>query len=298
MADVKIYDTIVKSEPITKGWSEDKKYYAETENGQRLFLRVSDIAEYNSKKAEYEMMGRVYNHGVCTPRPVEFGLCDDGKSVYQLSEWLDGMSADVALSKMSDAEQYELGVKSGELLRKIHSIPAPDNTDNWGVRFDKKLKTWFDEYNSKPEIHSETGEMIVRYLKKHRNVLDIRTQTLVHGDYNIENIIVMPDGEVKTIDFNGFNTHYCDPWWDMNNMAWMPVMFPYFYTGQIKGRLNGEPPEEFWRVFTYYLAYDALAALTDPYGLNGIEDGTEIVQNILTWTDNFRNVVPTWYLKD
>ena len=62
----RIYDTIVKSEPIIKGWSEDKKYSVETSDGRRFFLRVSGISEYDRKKTEYEMMRRVYNHGVRT----------------------------------------------------------------------------------------------------------------------------------------------------------------------------------------------------------------------------------------
>ena len=109
----------------------------------------------------------------------------------------------------------------------------------------------------------------------------------------------MPDGIVRTIDFNGYNnTSYGDPWWDIENFAWIPTMFPHFYTGQINGYFNNKIPAEFWDILTYYLAYDALAALTDPYGLNGIEDGTEIVNNILEWTDDFKNPVPSWYLKD
>ena len=60
---------------------------------------------------------------------------------------------------------------------------------------------------------------------------------------------------------------------------------------------NGESPGEFWRVLFYYLAYDALAVLTDPYGLNGIEDGAAILNNILEWIGNFKNHAPSWYLE-
>jgi serine/threonine-protein kinase len=110
-------------------------------------------------------------------------------------------------------------------------------------------------------------------------------------------MIVIPDGDILVIDFNSYNLSYGDPWWDLDNMAWMPVMFPHFYTGQMRGYFDGEPPREFWDVLLYYMAYDALAALTDPYGLNGLEDGTKIVDNILNWTNSFQNHVPEWYLK-
>ena len=298
LRDIPEYSAFVKIEPINKGWSEDKKFYIETADGRRMFLRVSDIAEYDRKKADYMMTEQIYKHGVPTTQPFGFGVCGNGKNIYSLSGWIDGQGADIVLPLMSEAEQYALGVKAGEVLRKIHSIPVPETAEPWGVRYRRKVKTWVDEYNSTPQVHSDIGARIVRYLEKHSGITDSRPQTFIHGDYNIENIVVVPNGEISVIDLSSFNTSYGDPWWDMNNMAWMPVMFPCFYTGQIKGYFNGEPPPEFWNVSACYLAYDALAALTDPYGLNGIEDGTEIVNNILKWMDNFKNPVPSWYLKD
>lgn len=81
-------------EPITKGWSEDKKYYIETADARRMLLRVSDVSEIECKKAEYGMMERIYALGVLTQQPLGFGLCDDGKSCYSLSGWLDGEDAE------------------------------------------------------------------------------------------------------------------------------------------------------------------------------------------------------------
>ena len=298
--------TFVSAEPIVKGQSGDKKYRVQTSavpsaagtatDGRRMLLRISDIAEYDRKAAEYGMMRRVHALGVLTPEPVAFGLCDGGSSCYSLSGWIDGMDAETAMPALSGAEQYALGMKAGEVLRRIHGIPAPGDAEPWGERFRSKVQNWIDEYKAKPHIHSGIGQMLINYLRNHSDIIDSRPQTFIHGDYNIENIIVMPGGEICTIDFCSYNTPYGDPWWDMNNMAWMPTVFSHFYTGQIKGYFDGEPPKEFWSILTYYLAYDALAALTDPYGLNGIVDGTEVVNNILEWTDKFNRGVPTWYL--
>ena len=298
MTDIKNYETFVKIKPITKGLSGDKKYCVETDSGKQLFLRISDVEEYDRKKAEYNMMEHVHTLGFITPQPIDFGLCNSGKSVYSISDWIDGKDAEKLLPAMLEAEQYILGVKTGETLQKIHSLPVPEYVEPWNNRFDRKVRDWIGAYKSKPQIHSDIGEIIVCYLESRRCILDSRLQTFIHGDYNIENIIVTPSGKIWVIDFNSYNLSYGDPWWDIDNMSWMPVMFPYFYIGQIKGYFNGEPPTDFWNVLTYYLAYDALAALTDPYGLNGIEDGSGIVNNILKWTDNFNNPVPTWYLKD
>jgi serine/threonine-protein kinase len=131
MMNNKIYYGIIKKEPITKGLSDDKKFYAETAEGQGMFLRVSDISEYDRKKAEYDMMNCAYSHGVLTPQPLGFCLCNDNKSVYSLVVWLNGKNIEELLPLISEAKQYKLGVKTGKLLQKIHTISAPENTESW-----------------------------------------------------------------------------------------------------------------------------------------------------------------------
>ncbi|MDR0904730.1 MAG: phosphotransferase, partial [Oscillospiraceae bacterium] len=93
MKDIPQYATFTKIEPLNKGWSSDKKYYIETDGGERLLLRVADVAEYERKKNEFEMLKRVAELDVPASRPVDFGVCDDGKSVYQLLTWIDGEDA-------------------------------------------------------------------------------------------------------------------------------------------------------------------------------------------------------------
>ena len=39
----------VTKEPINKGWSSDKKYCVTDENGTRYLLRVSDIAQHDTR---------------------------------------------------------------------------------------------------------------------------------------------------------------------------------------------------------------------------------------------------------
>ena len=68
----------VTKEPINKGWSKDKKYCVTDENGNRYLLRVSDIAEYDKKQSEFNMMKQVSALGVPMCQPIKFGVCDEG----------------------------------------------------------------------------------------------------------------------------------------------------------------------------------------------------------------------------
>lgn len=57
-------------EPINKGWSGDKKYCVTDETGTKYLLRVSDIAEYDAKKAEFNGMKQVAALGVPMCEPI------------------------------------------------------------------------------------------------------------------------------------------------------------------------------------------------------------------------------------
>lgn len=129
--DIKGYTTFKKIKPINKGWSSDKKHYIETVANKKLLLRIAGILEYDKKNSEFEMMKRIAESGVSMSKPIDFGICDNGKSAYSLFTWCDGEDADIVLPKMTKTRQYELGVKSGLLLRKIHTIPAPDEQEPW-----------------------------------------------------------------------------------------------------------------------------------------------------------------------
>lgn len=297
--DVPGYSTFVKIEPIEKGWSGDKKYYVETAVGQHMLLRVSDTAEYNRKKAEYKMMERVYELGVLTPQPLGFGLCNSEKSVYSLSGWLDGEDAEKALPLISETEQYVLGLKAGETLRKIHTLPAPEDAEPWSDWFYRKVQGRIDFYNANP-VKSENGDKIVRFLQDNKHLLDNRPQTFNHGDFNKSNLMVMPDGQIGVIDFNAYNKDHGDPWWEFDPTNWGNEPNAYFCTGLINGYFDGSPPGEFFQMHRYYLAYDALAALCDTsVGNQGEpEEGRRHLDNVLRWFDNMQNSIPLWYHKD
>jgi len=47
-------------------------------------------------------------------------MCEDGKSVYMLLEWIEGDEAEKVVPNMVKEKQYSIGVKSGQILRGIH----------------------------------------------------------------------------------------------------------------------------------------------------------------------------------
>jgi len=295
MINIPGFETFKKIEPINKGWTKDKKYYIETDNKRQLLLRIADVSEYERKKYEYDILKQVAELDIPMPRPVDFGFCDDNKNVYQLLTWVDGEDVQSVLPTITKTEQYNIGLKSGELLRKIHSIPAPGGIEDWNIKFNRMVNEQINEYHSRTELHSELGEIIIEYFNQNCDMLGTRPQSFIHGDYNPGNIIIMPNGEVGVIDFA---SGYGDPCWDISKAGWHPTLYPYFYSGLIRGHSDCEPTIEYWSVYTHCWALYAFYALTGPQwvGLDNFENGMNIVRDILAWSDNLTNPIPKWYV--
>ena len=138
----------VKRELINKGWSSDKKYLVTDENGTRYLLRVSDIAQYDAKQSEFNMMKQVAELDVPMCEPIEFGACEEG--VYSIQTWIDGVDAGEVISFLSDTEQYTYGLEAGRILRRIHSLPAPTTQEDWENRFNRKIDLKIQKYGECP----------------------------------------------------------------------------------------------------------------------------------------------------
>ncbi|MHB1454633.1 MAG: aminoglycoside phosphotransferase family protein [Saccharofermentanales bacterium] len=294
MQDKNNVDTFTKIEPIAKGWSEDKKYCVTKADGIKYLLRVTPIARYETRKSLFEILERVAALGIPMCMPIEFGVCEDG--VYALHSWIDGEDAEKALPYLSETEQYILGYNSGEILRKIHSIPAPETQEDWAARFNRKT-------NSKIQKYHECGlrftgdDKIIEYIENNRHLLENRPQSFQHGDYHIGNMMI-ENNELYIIDFDRYD--YGDPWEEFNRIVWSAAASPHFATGQLCGYFNGEPSIDFFRLLAFYIASNTLSSIywAIPFGQNEIDTMMKQSQDVLSCFDNMQNPIPTWYLKD
>ncbi|MEC2342624.1 phosphotransferase family protein [Paenibacillus barengoltzii] len=296
-ADIQGYETFKKIDPITKGWSSDQKYYIETVTNERWLLRIADISQYDHKKHEFEMMRRLAESGIPMSRPVDFGVCNNGQSVYSLSTWCDGEDAQAVLPKLTDTRQYHLGVTAGQILRQVHSIPAPVDQEPWESSFNRKVDRKIKQYHD-CGVKMVGDEQIIAYIEANRHYLSERPQCFQHGDYHVGNMIISPEGELWIIDFNRWD--YGDPWEEFNRIVWSAKVSPHFATGQIHGYFHGNPPDEFFTLLALYIGTNALSSIpwAIPFGEVEVAVMQQQARDVLTWFDGMRNPVPAWYLSD
>jgi len=139
MNNKRIYETIIKSEPLNKGFSENKKYCMTTADGRRYLLRILPISQYESCKALFNLHEQLAAFDVPICKPIEFGTCsvhlpaanapsaadffplhDDG--VYTIQSWIDGEDLKDVMQRLSESEQYVLGLKAGKKNPRMHSV--------------------------------------------------------------------------------------------------------------------------------------------------------------------------------
>jgi serine/threonine-protein kinase len=213
------------------------------------------------------------------PRPVDFGICDGGNSVYQLLTWCGGKDAEAVLPMMSEAEQYTLGVQAGQILKKIHAVPIPDTGEKWAVTFERRNNHELLEFE-KCGICFEELAKLVAYLKDNRSLISSRQQSLIHNDYHNGNMMI-DNGELIIIDFNDCGCG--DPWEEFVQAVWQAQYYPHFSTGQVRGYFGGEPPEEFWQVLAYYTIshYPTYISWAKIFGEDEINKRIKQAQNFL-----------------
>ncbi|MDR2648081.1 MAG: phosphotransferase [Oscillospiraceae bacterium] len=294
MTDILGGERFVNVEPIDKGWSEDKKYCVTDTSGTKYLLRVTPIERYEVRKSLFDMLERVAALGVPMCLPIEFGICVDG--VYSLQSWIDGEDLEAVLPLLPETEQYVLGLKSGEIARKMHTIPAPDAQEEWASRFNRKIDFKIQKYRE-CGLRFDGDDYVIEYIKINRRLLENRPQCFQHGDYHVGNMMIDSD-ELKIIDFDRYD--FGDPWEEFNRIVWSAAISPHFATGQLCGYFGGEPPLEFFKLLAFYIASNTLSSIywAIPFGPSDLDTMMKQSQDVLAWFDNMRNPVPTWYLKD
>lgn len=284
----------VAKEPINKGWSCDKKYCITTAEGEKYLLRITPREKSASRADMFRMQQEVAALGIPMCKPIEFGDCEEG--IYSIQSWIDGEDAEEVIATLSDTEQYAYGLEAGRILRRIHSIPAPETLEDWESRFNRKMDDKIRMYRECP-IKYDGGEAFLDYINENRHLLKGRPQSFQHGDYHIGNMMIDSAGQLCIIDFDRYD--FGDPWEEFNRIVWCAQKSPLFASGMVNGYFDGEVPTEFWKLLALYISSNTLSSIpwAIPFGQDEINTMLNQAKEVLSWYDNMRNPIPTWYFK-
>lgn len=293
MRDIPNFDTFVKVKPIHKGWSGDKKYYVETKDEERLLLRVSDVLAYETKQHEFEIMKKMSDAGIKMSSPISFGVCENGKSVYQLLSWCDGEEAKEVLYSLSDTEQYAFGQKAAIILKQMETIDYRPASQEWAKSYQERVERYIELYH-KCGYKFESDELIISYLQTQLYCIGERPTALMHEDFQTDNMVISPDGELYIIDFQTCGV--ADPYFAMTGAGVSAVYSIPFAMGQMDGYFGKNVPKDFWEKYSYYMLAEMLYAFTV-----GVKMETEREETFHMFDDEVKRIkrnsshIPAWY---
>lgn len=295
LKDVPRFETFKKIEQVKKGWSTNKKFYIENERGQKLLLRLADIKEYDKRKLEFSMMEKVYALGVPMQKPNELGICNSGKSVYQLLTWIEGEDLESALLKLTEKEQYMLGVKAGKILKSMQLAAIDFSSEDWEKTCREKHQRYIQSYKNL-NMSIKGGDTLIKYIEENQHLLKDCQTVFSHDDFCLGNLILSSNNEVYVIDFEKFrNTEVCHT---MNGLMFSAKLSPYFATGQVKGYFECVPTNKFWQTFALHNAALAIQFLSWKTSLGkSREEAEQQIKDILYWYNDMQNYIPSWYIE-
>ncbi len=282
--------------PIKKGWSNDEKYYIETEDNQRLLLRISDIVYYEQKKKEFDIIKKYSVLNFEMSKPVVFGTLKNQQNVYMLLTWVDGNDLELALPDLDQCEQYRLGREAGEILKKIHSVQVP--ADEFPVRTKIAKKNLQLQKYIESEHRIQGDEAVIEFINQNMNKIRSRPPVYQHGDFHPGNLILTPKNKIGVIDFNRWEIG--DPYEEFYKLESFgtDVSVPYC-VGQIDAYFDDDVPDDFWDILAVYVAHAALYSIkwAERFGQTEIENMMRICNKSFTHYNNFANSIPNWYHK-
>ncbi|MBJ8030395.1 aminoglycoside phosphotransferase family protein [Bacillus cereus group sp. N21] len=282
-------------EQISKGFSPDKKYIVFFDNDEKYLLRTGNIEEYERKNTEFQILNEMHNLEVNSPKPIELGVFEDIGICYNLYSYIKGKDAKILLPKYTNEEQYKIGIEAGKDLAKMHLYKAPSTIEPWDERAMQKHYRYLEEYKN-CGIKIKNDEKIIQFIESNKSYLKNRPNQFQHDDFHIENIIVKDKQYMGVIDFNGFD--WGDPIHDFVKIALFGrnISIPYSI-GQIHGYFGGKTMEEFWNLYSVYVAMTIFSSVvwsikSAPQQLEEMLDRLNIV---LEDHKYFESLKPAWF---
>ncbi len=281
-------------EPVSKGWSNDRKYRVVMKNGDTCLLRLADAFQYDAKKKEYGIIRKFSTLGFPMSEPLDFGRTTDGSKVYMLLTWVKGRDLEEVLPELSEERQYLLGREAGEILKKIHSLPL--DAEDIPVKTKKEKKLLQLSRYEQSNVRVKGDETVIQYVKDHIGLIWRESPVYLHGDFHPGNLIYTSEGRIGVIDFNRWEVgDSYEEFYKLQSFG-RELSIPYC-VGQIDAYFENCVPEEFWKTLAVYVAHSSLYSMkwAEAFGQQEIDGMVRRYRTAFEDYEGFAAAVPKWY---
>ncbi|QOR67830.1 phosphotransferase [Cytobacillus suaedae] len=167
-------------------------------NGEKFVVKRSKGEQFcNWLKREAFVLECLKDTSLPVPRLLKFVEGIDES--WTLTQFMEGQTLrSYLLNEQIGIKRQEAIYQFGKILKEIHSTPCPSKLKGEGLWLDQMLKT--AEYNL---LHYETDgneELLKKLIDEKPGIVE---QTLIHGDFTIDNVLVNNGRISAVIDWSG-----------------------------------------------------------------------------------------------
>ena len=178
-----------------------------TDLGEFILKKTNHLLYNEWIRREQSKLVQLANTALPIPRCIHY--VEKGSECWLLMSYMDGIRLREYLANEHDKRKREKVIHSyGEVLKQIHNTPCPDslkNQDTW-------LSIMLKEAENNLRYYEVDGTWELLEQLKANPPVDIEN-TLIHGDFTIDNAIVRDDRVVGVIDWGA--AAYGDPRYDI-----------------------------------------------------------------------------------
>ena len=201
-------------EELKTGYSKDRLFKCTDEYGDYHLCRFFKIKEMGKASEQYEVLKKLNNQTGF--QQVEYILkCQDGDHGVLVYDWAHGINLDEYLQEYPN-KQFELGQKSGKLLKQLHNLRIPHQFPiGYQVKqlkeIDKEIKKYLEIGGDFPGL----SDLLEQY-DQFKSSYKVEKLVQTHGDFQTLNMIVSDREQVTFIDFGA--THSGDKSEDLSTI--------------------------------------------------------------------------------
>ena len=177
-------------------------------------------------------------------------------------------------------------------MEQIDRKPA---SDEWAKSFKARVEHYIELYRNCGYTFAG-DELVIDYLQTNHTCIGERPTVLMHMDFQTDNMVISPDGELYTIDFQMCGV--ADPYHVLTGTGVSAMYSVPFAMGQIEGYFGKEIPDDFWEKYAYYMTAEMLYAFT--VGVHMEEERDETLHMFDDEVERIKNngsCIPEWYQK-
>ncbi|MBV1708245.1 MAG: aminoglycoside phosphotransferase family protein [Erysipelothrix sp.] len=276
---------------IHKGWSVDQKWIG-IKGQEKHLIRISDISMLHRRKWEFDQITRLYQQGWPVNQPLQF--IEEEDIVLGIYTYIEAEDLETNIHSLPESMQYDLGYFAGEALSAIHGLPIETDSINQYERMSKKMLKHIDAYIQKG-LHFHNDHLVIEHIKNNLHLLSDRPLVFQHGDYHINNMLLIQFQHAAIIDFNRCDIG--DPYEEFERAYFFSrkQSIP-FVIGQLDGYFKFGIPDEFHQLMKLYMCHNMISALTwsTQFSLRQTEQLKEYVLMIMDDYDQLQRDIPKW----